>query len=124
LSANQKGLTISSTLESDVPAGLIGDPNRLQQLLVNLLTNGLKFTKTGGLKIHVAVKATENAKQKGAFASRKDFEHTTSTACKPSIGYQTVDLEIVVQDSGIGMTESELHRLFDPFVQSNASIAR
>ncbi|MEW6520315.1 MAG: response regulator [Thermodesulfobacteriota bacterium] len=53
LKAQEKNLTLQSTISATVPATLIGDPNRLVQIIINLVTNGIKFTNTGSVTIHV-----------------------------------------------------------------------
>ena len=50
LSAHQKGLELSGRVPPTVPEWVIGDPDRLRQILVNLLGNGVKFTKAGKLR--------------------------------------------------------------------------
>jgi len=53
LKAQEKNLTLQSTISATVPATLVGDPNRLVQIIINLVTNGIKFTNTGSVTIHV-----------------------------------------------------------------------
>lgn len=76
---------------------LIGDPGRLRQIITNLLTNSIKFTSEGSVKLSVRVKA-QNADQ--------------------------VVVSFVVQDTGIGMEGAVLSRLFTPFCQADSSTAR
>ena len=47
LGAHQKGLELAYDLQTDVPDGLVGDPGRLRQIIVNLVGNGIKFTERG-----------------------------------------------------------------------------
>ena len=59
LSAHQKGLELSGRVPPTVPEWVIGDPDRLRQILVNLLGNGVKFTKAGEVALEVTVKSEE-----------------------------------------------------------------
>lgn len=94
--ARAKGVELRlSVLSDDVPV-VFGDPVRLRQIIFNLLSNALKFTARGG--VVVALEATADA----------DRAHVC----------------IAVSDSGIGMTEAVVDRLFQPFVQAESSISR
>ncbi|KAI9812484.1 MAG: hypothetical protein M1827_004715 [Pycnora praestabilis] len=89
--------------ESDIQIGinndlvLIGDPGRVRQILTNLLTNSIKFTSDGGVKLIVRAKS-----------------ETT----------ETLDIEFIVEDTGIGIEEEIKKRLFKPFSQADSSTAR
>jgi signal transduction histidine kinase len=88
-----------NTLEIAQPAGPLaiqGDPVRTRQVLYNLLSNAAKFTKQGAVRLRVAA--------------------------DEALGRPGVRIEI--EDEGIGMTPEQLERLFQPFVQAEASIAR
>jgi two-component system, sensor histidine kinase and response regulator len=97
VNAGDKNLELAIGVEPDVPQMLIGDAHRLQQVLVNLVTNAIKFTEQG--EVSVLVKCI--AQQPG-----------TATLC------------FIVRDTGIGMTQLQQDRLFSPFTQSDASITR
>lgn len=95
--AAQKGLTIESLVEEEIPSMVCGDPARLRQILINLLTNAVKFTEKGTIRI-----AAKLEKQ---------------TA-------EELLLYISVSDSGIGMDEQTLGQLFQPFTQADNSVTR
>ena len=87
-------------LDSEVPhlaGALLGDPTRLQQALLNYVTNAVKFTERGGIVIRLVVEA-EDA--------------------------QSMTLRFEVEDSGIGIPEDALPRLFSAFEQADASTTR
>jgi PAS domain S-box-containing protein len=95
--AKQKGLEFIVNLNPEVPTNLIGDPVRLGQILNNLVSNALKFTSEGQVKVIV------------------DVEDKT--------GKETT-LLFKVSDSGIGMTADQLSNLFTPFTQADTSTTR
>ncbi|HXS15810.1 MAG TPA: response regulator [Polyangiaceae bacterium] len=95
--AHDKGLELLVRLSPDVPTQLIGDPLRLGQIVTNLLNNSIKFTEQGEVRLHV-----------------EQLERTG----------EKVKLSFTVQDTGIGMTEEQGARLFQPFTQADASTTR
>ncbi len=97
LKADEKGLELLFTAAPDLPRRLIGDPSRLRQVLVNLGSNAIKFTERGEVTVGM------------------------------SLGRQETDsLEVHgwVRDTGVGLSEDEIARLFQPFVQADASTTR
>jgi PAS domain S-box-containing protein len=95
--AFEKGLELVLHTAPDVPRRLIGDPLRLGQVLTNLVGNAVKFTETG----EVLVKTTL-------------LVHTADS----------VRLEFTVRDTGIGLTQSQLDLLFQPFTQADSTTSR
>ncbi|MCG8609658.1 MAG: response regulator, partial [Pseudomonadales bacterium] len=97
LRAHAKALELVVDMSPGLPKQLIGDPLRLQQILVNLINNAVKFTEVG----HVAVQAKESG--------RFDDQLT---------------IEFRVSDTGIGMSEEQRQRLFQTFTQADVSTTR
>jgi two-component system, sensor histidine kinase len=95
--AETKGLGVDVTIADDLPDPLIGDPVRLRAALENLIDNAVKFTERGTIRLDARAAPASRGRQK---------------------------LAITVTDSGIGLTRAEIKRLFRPFVQANAEIAR
>jgi signal transduction histidine kinase len=95
--AEDKGLTLSLSLAPDLPDGFIGDPLRLNQVLLNLLGNAVKFTSTGEVALIIS--------------GQDDPDHS----------YR---LTIAVRDSGIGMSPKQVQALFQPFHQADSSTTR
>ncbi len=62
LRADEKGLELLCLIEPDVPALLQGDPGRLRQILINLIGNGIKFTHTGEVVLHVPLDDEDDRK--------------------------------------------------------------
>lgn len=96
-SAHEKGLEITLKIDQRVPSGLIGDPLRIQQVLNNLVGNSIKFTEKGNIDISVELKHLHN---------------------------DSIDLQFVVRDTGIGISERQQAQLFQAFSQADASISR
>ncbi len=96
--ASAKGLELVFTVDKDVPQYLIGDPLRLGQILINYANNAVKFTEQG--EINIAI-------------------HRLPTNCP-----EDVKLHFEVRDTGIGMTEEQIGRLFQSFQQADSSITR
>lgn len=95
--AEKKGIGLHLDLDPAVPERLQGDPLRLGQILINLVSNAVKFTERGEVRVALAVK------------SRRE-DH--------------VDLGFTVADSGIGLNDTQLSQIFDPYAQGEASTAR
>lgn len=95
--AREQSLVLSTEVATDVPPRLRGDPLRLQQVLLNLMGNAVKFTARGRVALRVDPVAST---QEG------------------------VRLRFTVQDTGLGMTADQMSRLFQPFTQADASTSR
>lgn len=102
--AGQKSLDLSYWIEPDLPGMLIGDVTRLRQILVNLLNNGVKFTEKG--EVFVSIKQQPLASNSSPTSSNRH------------------QLHFAVQDTGIGIPQDKLKRLFRPFSQVDASTTR
>ena len=95
--AEEKGLELFLDVDGAVPAAVVGDPLRIQQILGNLVSNAVKFTDRG--EIHVRLDA-----------AAIDGERST--------------LRYAVRDTGIGISDEEGARLFQPFSQADTSTTR
>lgn len=95
--AYSKGLELSHLIYSDVPLHICGDPLRLKQILTNLVNNAIKFTERGSVSVRVSLINSD-----GELAS---------------IGFE-------IQDSGIGMNDDQVGRIFTAFTQADASTTR
>ena len=102
--AAEKGLDLAYQLDDEVPTRVRGDVTRLRQILVNLLSNGIKFTSQG--EVVVQVRLDPDARPADA----------SNQAPRP--------LRISVRDTGIGIPASRLDRLFKSFSQADASTTR
>lgn len=101
----EKGLDLTWDIHPGVPRRLSGDPNRLKQVIINLVGNAIKFTDRGQVSLTVTDK-TVAAKENG------DVD-----------GPECV-LEFCVRDSGVGIPSEKQTRIFDPFTQVDGSATR
>jgi PAS domain S-box-containing protein len=97
LRAHHKGLELACHIAADVPDGLIGDPGRLAQVVVNLVGNAIKFTERGEVVVRVE----------------------TESRAEDHVG-----LHFRVSDTGIGISPEKQRRIFEPFTQADSSTTR
>lgn len=95
--AKEKGLTLSAEVRDDMPGWLLGDPNRLRQVLFNLVGNALKFTESGSVHI--------------------------SASPRTAVGGD-IYVCVRVKDTGCGLTGDQQRRLFERFTQADTSTTR
>ena len=93
----EKQLRLTIDVDPALPALCMGDPLRVEQIVLNLVTNAVKFTDQGGVTVR--------------------FLRQEAPAGK-------VGVQLEVEDSGLGMTSDEMNRLFRPFSQADSSITR
>ncbi len=94
--AVEKGITLTVAVDASVPPWLEGDGGRLRQILLNLMGNAVKFTERGGVSVCLRARVEADG----------------------------VGLAVEVADSGIGIAPEQQERLFQSFVQADASISR
>lgn len=92
-----KGLTLSTSVDPAVPTQVLGDADRLRQILANLVGNAIKFTERGGVAVRLSRDHSDDAR---------------------------VHLRFTVADTGIGVPSGRLDSLFAPFTQGDASMSR
>ncbi len=95
--AEEKGLTFSARISPEVPSAIIGDPVRLSQVLINLAGNAIKFTANGSVMITCSAEIVSKEQ------SRLTFQ---------------------VIDTGVGIAEESIGKIFDSFTQENSSVSR
>lgn len=95
--AHEKHLELISLFYRDTPRALIGDPQRLKQVLNNLISNAIKFTRVGSIVVRTMLEGEHDGR---------------------------AQLRISVQDTGIGLTEEDMEGLFQAFSQADNSLSR
>jgi PAS domain S-box-containing protein len=97
LKAKEKNLNLKTYIEEDTPQILIGDPVRLNQIIINLVGNAVKFTETGGVEIKVEVNKKENS---------------------------NISLNFKICDTGIGISQHRINKIFESFTQAYVDTTR
>ncbi|HUG89992.1 MAG TPA: PAS domain S-box protein [Planctomycetaceae bacterium] len=94
--AQEKGIPLVVEYECEIPETILSDPTRLRQILINLVSNAIKFTETGGVRLVVRYLACEDG--------------------------DVMQFDVI--DTGIGMSREQQERLFQPFTQADTSVTR
>jgi signal transduction histidine kinase/DNA-binding response OmpR family regulator len=92
--AYRKHLELSYCIDQRTPRRIFGDATRLRQVLMNLLANGIKFTRVGDVNVSVATRTREHG---------------------------LVEIKFAIRDTGIGIAPERLQRMFNPFGQTDAA---
>ncbi|MCP4542768.1 MAG: response regulator [Chloroflexi bacterium] len=103
--AMEKGLEIAYLIDDQTPDSIFGDVTRLRQILTNLLSNAVKFTEQGEVVVRVACRVLH-----------PDTNHETRDT--------EYELHFSVRDTGIGLPQDQMDRLFQSFTQMDASTTR
>lgn len=98
--AQEKNIQLSSVIPDDVPVAVVGDPNRLRQIILNLVSNAVKFTQYGEVVLTCNCEDEEKPEE------------------------QQVVLHFSVRDSGIGIEKDKLSLIFEAFTQADSSTTR
>ncbi|MGM0508097.1 MAG: response regulator [Fusobacteriota bacterium] len=97
VSAHKKGIEVVYFIDKDIPHFLVGDQMKIRQILVNLIGNAVKFTDEGEILIEIKLKSKKEDKFK---------------------------IQFLVTDTGIGMSEKIMEKLFRPFIQGDLSYTK
>lgn len=106
--ASEKGLELAYLMYPETYEVISGDVTRLRQILVNLLSNAIKFTNSGEVILSVTSQIKDQSDSE--FISQQNS--------------QLYEIKFTVKDTGIGIPEDKMHRLFKPFSQVDASTTR
>ena len=108
IKAQEKGLKLNRNINSVVPNNLVGDPVRLKQIIVNLISNAIKFTHMGKIDLQVEIKDINNESQDSLNQKNNN----------------KVSLLFSVSDTGIGISNEKIETIFESFSQADTSITR
>ncbi len=98
--AEEKNIHLSSVVPDEVPVAVVGDPNRLRQIILNLVSNAIKFSQYGEVVLTCRLQAGDNSEE------------------------QQIPLHFSVRDSGIGIEKDKVSLIFEAFTQADSSTTR
>ncbi len=98
--AEEKAIQLSSVMLDEVPQAVVGDPNRLRQIILNLVSNAIKFTQFGKVVLTCAREVETNPRE------------------------QQVMIHFAVRDTGIGIEKDKISLIFEAFTQADSSTTR
>ncbi|MDZ7991642.1 MAG: GAF domain-containing protein [Nostoc sp. EfeVER01] len=104
-SAHNKGLEIAAIIDRNVPTQLKGDTGRLRQILMNLISNAIKFTSAGEVLVQAELRSP-------------------LALAEPSLSSTTATIHFAITDTGLGISSEDQRKLFTPFTQVDASTTR
>ncbi|NEQ40976.1 MAG: response regulator [Okeania sp. SIO3I5] len=120
--STEKKLELAYLIDPQTPEVIVGDITRLRQILVNLLSNGVKFTQSGEVVISVTASPQNpdfNFSENGYYSIPDQTKYTQNT---PNPVFYKI--QFAVKDTGIGIPDDRRNRLFKPFSQVDASTTR
>lgn len=97
--ARGKGLSFAYTFDEAIPRVVAGDPTRINQVLINLVSNAIKFTESGSITMHAALDAATSENE-------------------------SITLKFAVTDTGVGIPADKQELIFDSFTQSDQAVSR
>ncbi|HAM71270.1 MAG TPA: hypothetical protein DCM86_06470 [Verrucomicrobiales bacterium] len=112
--AEKQGLQLRLQVEPGVPDSLVGDPQRLHQILINLLGNGIKFTQRGSVGLEVALLSSPPLNAPGASPAPQEASPVR----------EGIVVRFTVRDSGMGIPVEKQDQLFNAFTQLDGSSTR
>lgn len=110
--ANSKDIELAYHIDADCPGSVVGDSGRIQQIMVNLLCNAVKFTAAGEVALTISGHPLP------------EFPDTTYVKSDRYEGIVPYEFLFEVKDTGIGLSQSQIEKLFQSFIQADASTTR
>jgi len=127
LKASEKNLALTYIIDPDVPSYIKSDFNRLKQILINLLSNAVKFTIEGSVTLSVQINHgddedySHSSTPTSLNSSYDSFWNSSSTSSTDTDSTDVIELLFKVKDTGVGISDDDLIRIFDSFQQVHQS---
>ena len=122
--AKEKGLSLSSSIEPPlIPTAFKGDAVRLKQVLNNLVSNSIKFTDTGNVSIDVRARCLKESLNDVSNEAPENTSKEATPQDDASLSNR-YRIHFLVSDTGIGISQEKIGKLFEPFSQVDSSITR
>ncbi|NEO57567.1 MAG: response regulator [Okeania sp. SIO3B5] len=121
--AAEKNLELAYLIQPQTPELIVGDVTRLRQVLVNLLSNGVKFTEIGEVVVSVTA-SLQNQDLDSGQKRNSPISHQTQHLESNVSCSAVYEIQFAVKDTGIGIPQDRMDRLFKPFSQVDASTTR
>ena len=132
--AARKKLDLIYAAQPLVPDAIVCDPTRLRQVIINLLSNAVKFTSVGEVVVSVEAEEVEEVDEQPAVRFTTPASHIGGAASPPSsgrsvsrprlMGERMYQLHFSVEDSGIGIEQDKVDKLFKTFSQVSLNVTR
>lgn len=118
-----KGLSLKLLMADDLPASFTGDVARVRQVLANLISNAVKFTKNGGVVVEASLREGHGLPGPAKAGCLKVASLRRSLPVLASVPGRKW-MQIRIRDTGVGIAADKLDRLFKPFSQADGSLTR
>lgn len=132
-----KAVTFHQTIDSDIPTSIITDPQRVKQIIINLMSNAFKFTESGHVKLRVTRATQDDLKEldlppivEVSMTPKQTSNELTShyvyrkNSIIPEKRGSKQYVKISISDTGIGIKESDINKLFKSFSQIDSSTTK
>lgn len=122
--AKRKKLRLNHVIESNVPKDIVGDKQRLKQMLGNLLSNAVKFTQNGSITTHIELATNKDIKDhnlKPINMYRAQRSASQTILYDETMVGEYVYVKFTIQDTGIGIKQEDMVRLFKSYEQLDSS---